>query len=141
MKGRWNYLAAAGGATLLLVSAVCTRIEYFETQWRALPWLCFGIGVGLLSFAVSQIITRRVYRTHPELARQEGISARDERNVALGNAAKARAFALFSIGFPWILMIFALLELETLPLLVLIGFYLLVEIVFLAARVRLEREN
>ena len=75
------------------------------------------------------------------LARQEEISARDERNVALGNAAKARAFALFSIGFPWILMIFALLELKTLPLLVLIGFYLLVEIVFLAARVRLEREN
>ena len=32
-------------------------------------------------------------------------------------------------------------RLETLPLLVLIGFYLLVEIVFLAARVRLEREN
>ena len=60
------------------------------TPWRAVPFLCLGVGCGLFGGGTGELLAVQAMKKHPELQKQNEIAERDERNVAIGNAAKPR---------------------------------------------------
>ena len=101
--------------------------------WRALPYVCLGVGAGLLGQG-------KALQSDPELARQQEIEAGDERNIQLAQRAKAKAFDLMVFVFGALLLVFALMGVEMTALLLLVAAYLLVQGYAVYCRVKLEKE-
>lgn len=108
--------------------------------WRALPYVCLGVGAGLLGQGIGQIVQRKALQSDPELARQQEIEAGDERNIQLAQRAKAKAFDLMVFVFSALLLVFALMGVEMTALLLLVAAYLLVQGYAVYCRVKLEKE-
>ena len=79
-------------------------------------------------------------KKHPELQRQQEINQKDERNVALGNAAKARGYDLMTFAFGAMLLFSALMEADLLLTLVMVAVYLFIQFYTLWWRFKLEKE-
>ena len=116
-------LVCAGGLFLLKTVADPQGIM------QALPFILIGIGCGAFGYGVGEAVKCRVLRKHPDLARQQQIESQDERNQAIDNIAKAKAFDLMIYVFAALLIAFALMGAEAkiiIPLVIgylLIGFY------------------
>lgn len=108
--------------------------------WRALPYVCLGVGAGLLGQGIGQMMQRKALQSDPELARQQEIEAGDERNIQLAQRAKAKAFDLMVFVFGALLLVFALMGVEMTALLLLVAAYLLVQGYAVYCRVKLEKE-
>lgn len=108
--------------------------------WRALPYVCLGVGAGLLGQGIGQMVQRKALQSDPELARQQEIEAGDERNIQLAQRAKAKAFDLMVFVFGALLLVFALMGVEMTALLLLVAAYLLVQGYAVYCRVKLEKE-
>lgn len=108
--------------------------------WRALPYVCLGVGAGLLGQGIGRLVQRKALQSDPELARQQEIEAGDERNIQLAQRAKAKAFDLMVFVFGALLLVFALMGVEMTALLLLVAAYLLVQGYAVYCRVKLEKE-
>ncbi len=89
-------------------------------------YLLLGVGCGLFGHFMGELIARRSVRSDPDAARALEIEQKDERNIAISNAAKAKAFDVMLAAFSPLILILALLEVDLLPLLLTIGVYLFV---------------
>ena len=58
------------------------------------------------------IISRQALKGSPEIARQIEIEQKDERNIAIGNQAKAKGFDMMTFAFGALMICFALMEIE-----------------------------
>ena len=105
--------------------------------WRALPYVCLGVGAGLLGQGIGRMVQRKALQSDPELARQQEIEAGDERNIQLAQRAKAKAFDLMVFVFSALLLVFALMGVEMTALLLLVAAYLLVQGYAVYCRVKL----
>ena len=107
---------------------------------RALPYLGLGLGCGLFGHGLSLLVMERVLRRDPDLARQAEREAKDERNVAIGNAAKAKGFQMMTYSFGALLLFSALMGADLLLTLVMIAVYLSIHFYALWWRFKLEKE-
>lgn len=82
---------------LLLLSGVlllAAGIFGFGESAKTVSGLCIGIGAGLAGMNVAHLIIGYYYKKHPDAEKQSDIEAQDERNVAITDKAKAKAFDL-----------------------------------------------
>ena len=94
---------------------------------RALPYLMIGIGCGLFGHGVGEMVNRRVLDSNPTLAKEQEIAQKDERNVALANRAKAKAYDLMTYMMAALLLTFALMGVAMEVVVVLVLAYLAIE--------------
>lgn len=141
-QDRKDTLYIVTGALLLLVAALLLNLAPAQEQplLRVLPFLCLGVGAGLLGQGVGQLLQRKALPGNPELARQQQIEVEDERNIQLAQRAKAKAFDLMIFVFGALLLAFALMQVDLTAILLLVGAYLLVQGYAVYCRVRLEKE-
>ena len=125
---------------VLLMAAAALLLHLDLTVLRALPFVCLGVGAGLLGQGVGQLVQRRALQKDPELARQQTIEVGDERNIQLAQRAKAKAFDLMVFVFGALLLAFALMQVDLTAILLLVGAYLLVQGYAVYCRIRLEKE-
>ena len=125
-QDRKDTLYIVTGALLLLVAALLLNLAPAQEQplLRVLPFLCLGVGAGLLGQGVGQ----------------QQIEVEDERNIQLAQRAKAKAFDLMIFVFGALLLAFALMQVDLTAILLLVGAYLLVQGYAVYCRVRLEKE-
>ena len=129
-------LALLLGAWLLL-----TLIPDLDAEhWRVVPFLALGVGCGLFGSGAGELLAAQAMKKHPELQKQQEINQKDERNVALGNAAKARGYDLMTFAFGAMLLFSALMEADLLLTLVMVAVYLFIQFYTLWWRFRLEKE-
>ena len=129
-------LALLLGAWLLLKLIPDLGAEH----WRVVPFLALGVGCGLFGSGAGALLAAQAMKKHPELQRQQEINQKDERNVALGNAAKARGYDLMTFAFGAMLLFSALMEADLLLTLVMVAVYLFIQFSTLWWRFRLEKE-
>lgn len=78
---------------LLLVAVGFLMLRGMPEAWGGpLPYLCLGIGAGAFGWGSGELLKQRALKGDPKLEKQLEVAALDERNVALANRAKARAF-------------------------------------------------
>jgi hypothetical protein len=93
---------------------------------RALPYVCIGLGCGIFGHGMGEIISRRAVKNHPDIKKQIQIDKQDERNVTIGNRAKAKAYDMMIFIFGALMLAFALMGIDTAAVLLLVIAYLFV---------------
>ena len=124
------------GVLLMAAAALLLRLDL--TALRVLPYVCLGVGAGLLGQGSGRLVQRRALQKDPELARQQAIEAGDERNIQLAQRAKAYDLMVFVFGA--LLLVFALMQVDWTAVLLLVGAYLVVQGYAVYCRVQLEKE-
>ena len=106
----------------------------------ALPYVFIGLGCGMFGQGVSGFVNRAVLKKNPEIAKQQEIEQKDERNQEIANRAKAKAYDAMVFVFGALMVAFALMGMDLVPVLLLVGAYLYVVGVGLYYRFKLEKE-
>lgn len=113
---------------LLLGTGLCLIKIMIEPQGilRALPYMCIGLGCGIFGHSMGEIISLRAIKNHPDVEKQMIIDKQDERNVAIGNRAKAKAYDMMVFVFGALILAFALMGVDIVAVLLLVFVYLFV---------------
>ena len=127
-----NILLALAGLALLAVGLCLVHKTY-------LAYLCIGVGCGLFAHGTGEVWALHTARTNPEAAKMLEIAQKDERNVAIANCAKGKAFDMMTFLFGALFIAFAAMQVEVPVLLILVFAYLLVQGYAVYWRVRLEK--
>lgn len=112
-------ICAAG---LILVKSMPDAQGYMRT----LPYICVGIGTGVLGQNIGSVISILALRKDPESAKRIEIETKDERNTTIRNRAKAKAYDLMIMVFGALLLAFALMQADLSLILALVAAYLFV---------------
>lgn len=139
-KNTWNVLfvllgllAAAAGLWLLHAGADLGAA-------RALPYVCIGVGCGLFGQGAGELLAARAVRGDPALQRRLEVERADERNRAIADKAKSRAFDRMTFVYSALMLTFALMEVELAAVLLLVAAYLFVELGAVYDRCKLEKQ-
>lgn len=141
MKNKVNYLLILLGVILaaLGLTLIKTTVNP-QGMLRALPYVCIGLGSGLFGHGMGEVLCDRALRGSPEIKRALEIVQQDERNIAIADRAKGRAFDQMTFIFGALMMSFALMGVELAAVLLLVFAYLLVQGFALYYRFKFERE-
>ena len=136
-----NYATIILGLLLLVVGLSLIKISNDpQGVIRALPYVCIGIGCGLFGHGMGNVISERAINSYPELKRQLDIEKNDERNVAIANRAKGKAFDMMTFVFGALMLSFALMGIDMVAVLLLVFAYLLVHGFALYYRFKFDKE-
>lgn len=124
------------GAGLYLIKGTADPQGVMKT----LPYILIGLGCGIFGHGMGDLISRHVRESDPATARQIDIEQNDERNVAVSNRAKAKAYDLMLSVFGALMIAFALMGVELTAVLLLVAAYLFVVACFVYYRMRFEKE-
>ena len=89
---------------------------------------------------MGNLLSERAVRKDPELKKQLDIEKKDERNIAIADRAKGKAFDMMTFVSGALMVSFALMDVAMAPLLLLVFAYLLVHGYSIYYRVKIEKE-
>jgi len=93
---------------------------------RVLPYLCVGIGTGLFGQNLGEILKNAALKKEPQVAKQIEVEAKDERNIAITNKAKAKSYDLMMMVFPALMLAYALMQVDMSMILTFVAAYLFI---------------
>ena len=93
---------------------------------RVLPYLCVGIGTGLFGQNLGEVLKNAALKKEPQVAKQIEVEAKDERNIAITNKAKAKSYDLMMMVFPALMLAFALMQVDMSMILTFVAAYLFI---------------
>lgn len=93
---------------------------------RVLPYLCVGIGTGLFGQNLGEILKNAALKKEPQAAKQIEVEAKDERNIAISNKAKAKSYDLMLMVFAALMLAFALMQVDMSMILTFVAAYLFI---------------
>lgn len=119
------YLLVIAGVVLLAGSLYFIRtVQDPQGVLRTLPFICIGLGSGMFGSGMGELIGRRALKNSPTIAKQMEINKNDERNIAIANRAKAKAYDMMIFVFGALMLAFALMEADLTVVLLLVFGYL-----------------
>ena len=139
MKHCKHWIAALLGVALAAAGPYLLR-SGVPAALRALPYVCIGVGCGLFGHGMGELVARRALKSSPDAEKQLEIERNDERNVAIANRAKGRAFDQMTFLFGALMVTFALMEVDLAAVLLLVAAYLFVHGSAIYYRCKYERE-
>ncbi|SDW98728.1 hypothetical protein [Paenibacillus sp. CF384] len=121
------YLLTVGGVGLLAVGVYFIKtVEDPQGLLRALPYICVGLGCGLFGHAMGEVIIRSAMKKNPAAAKQLEIEQNDERNLAIANRAKAKAYDMMVFVLGALITSFALMAIDLIMVVLLVVAYMLI---------------
>ena len=127
-------LLLAGGFVLLK-----TVVEP-EGIMLPLPYICIGVGCGVFGHGMGDILSKRAMKKNPKLAKKVSVEEKDERNVTIGNMAKAKAYDMMIFVFGALMLSFSLMNVELVVILLFVAAYLFVVGYGVYYRIKLDKE-
>ncbi len=123
-----NKVLLALGLALMLGSTAVLLFVHINGLWpkSVSSYLFFPLWLGwmLLCYALGDIFGKRAAQKNPENARRVAIEQADERNVAIANKAKAKAYDSMLFAFSALIILLAVMGVGIAPVLLLIAGYL-----------------
>ncbi len=101
-------------------------IEDPQVMLGALPYLFVGLGCVIFGHGMGEIILQRAMKSAPAAAKQLKIDLKDERNLAIANQAKAKAYDMMVFVFGALMFSFALMGIDLIVLLLFVFAYMLI---------------
>lgn len=93
MKKSTYYIMTVIGLLLMGIGAYFVKtVVDPRGMLKALPYICMGLGCGIFGHGAGGIISLRALKDYPHIKKQMEIDRQDERNIAIGNRAKARGY-------------------------------------------------
>lgn len=142
MKKYWVDYSLTIIGILLLGSGLFLIKSISDPQgiMKALPYICVGLGCGIFGHGMGNILGERAMKNNPEIKKQLEIEQNDERNIAIGNAAKAKAYEMMIYVFGALIMSFGLMAVDMVVLLLLVFAYLFVVFYGIYYRFKYDKE-
>ena len=134
VSGDHYIVSIAGG--ILLIKTLENPNDFILT----LSYICIGVGCGIFGHGMGNFVTIKTIQNNPEIKKQMDIVRKDERNIAISNRAKAKAYDLMTYSFGALLLIFTLMGVDLIPLLLLVFIYLLIQIYAVYYRIKFDKE-
>lgn len=106
----------------------------------SMPYVCIGIGSGLFGHGMGNLISERAIRSDPDLQKKLDIEKNDERNIAISNKAKGKAFDMMTYVYGALMVSFALMGVDMSALLLLVFAYLFVHGFGIYYRIKFDKE-
>lgn len=127
MKKNIYYITTIIGLLLLGIGLYLVK-TVIEPQgiMKALPYICVGLGCGTFGHGMGEIVSSRAIKNYPDIKKQMEIDKQDERNIAIGNRAKAKAYDMMIFVFGALMITFALMNIDLIAVLLLAFVYLFV---------------
>ncbi len=127
MKRVKNYLIAAVGIVVLALGLFLVKtLDNPKEFLMALPYVCIGIGCGIFGYGMGELIASKAVQNNPNIQKQMEIEKNDERNIAISNRAKAKAYDIMTFVFGALMVSFTLMSVDVVPTLLLAFAYLFV---------------
>lgn len=122
-----NYITIVSGLLLLFIG-LCLIKMIAEPQgiMKTLPYVLIGLGCGIFGHGTGEIISVRAMKNLPDVEKQLKINKQDERNIAIENRAKAKAYDAMMFVFGALILAFALMNVDMTAVLLLVFAYLFV---------------
>lgn len=137
-----HYVFAGVGVLFFIAGCVLLKmIANPQGAWQVLPYICIGAGCGAFGYGVGEIATDRAVKKDPQLRKRMEIEKYDERNIAIANQAKAKAYDAMLFIFGVLMLAFALMSVDRTPILLLVVAYLLVTAVFIFYLNKYQKEQ
>ncbi|MGN0269036.1 MAG: DUF6442 family protein [Lachnospiraceae bacterium] len=124
---------------LLLLAAGLYLIKTNGTA-VGFPYVFVGLGCGLFGHGMGNVISERAIGSDPELKRKMDIEKNDERNIAIADKAKGKAFDMMTFVFGALMVSFALMEIDMIALLLMVFAYLFVHGFAIYYRIQFDKE-
>ncbi len=124
------------GSGLFIIKSISNPQGIMQT----LPYICVGLGCGIFGHGMGKIIGERSMKNNPEIKKQLEIEQNDERNIAIGNASKAKAYEMMIYVFGALIFSFALMAVDMAILLLLVFAYLFVVFYGIYYRCKYDKE-
>ena len=127
-KGIAKYIVLSAVGLLVLIAGIVLVIFLPDAQgiMRTLPYICIGIGAGFFGGNLGTSIKIYLLKKDPNAAKKMEIEKKDERNVAINNKAKAKAYDLMQIIFAALILAFAFMQVDIYALLMFVIAYLFI---------------
>lgn len=90
------------------------------------PYICVGFGCGIMGHGLGEVTIQIAKKRNPAAAKQLEIEKKDERNQAIVNRAKAKAYDLMVFVYGAIFIALALMNIDLTVLVLLVFAYMLV---------------
>lgn len=117
-----SYFLTVVGLVLLAVSVIFIKtIEDPQGLLRALLYIGMGLGCAIFGHGMAELMGGLMLRNHPAAAKQLEIEKKDERNLAIANGAKAKAYDMMIFVFGALIFAIALMGIDLIVVL-LLGF-------------------
>lgn len=122
-KGAFFTLSVIGLALIAVGLFYIKSATEAQGVMKVLPYYCIGIGCGAFGHGTGKLIA---LKTAGSIQKQIEIEQKDERNVAICNCAKGKAFDAMIYIFSVLIVSFELMSLDLYVILPLVFAYLLV---------------
>lgn len=140
-NNKMDYILTSAGLILLAAGLYLVKtLADPQGIMRALPYVCVGIGCGIFGHGMGNTISRRAIKNHPDIQKQMEIDKNDERNIAIANHAKAKAYDMMTFVFGSLMLAFALMGVDMVVVLLLVFAYLFVEFYGIYYRIKFDKE-
>ena len=128
MKTVRNYITVLIGIALLAAGFwMLKSMENPSPFFLALPYVCIGLGCGSFGHGMGNLIVNKAVKGDPNIQKQIEIEKKDERNIAISSHAKAKAYDIMIFVFGALLISFALMGVDLIPVLLLVFAYLYIQ--------------
>ena len=107
---------------------------------RALPFLLVGFGCGIFGHGLGELLAKKAAESDPEMARQLEIAQTDERNVMIGNMAKAKGYDMMTYVFGALMVAFAVMGASWTVIIPMVIAYLFVHGYAIYFRMKFDKE-
>lgn len=107
---------------------------------EALPYICVGLGCVIFGHGMGEIVLHHAMKGDPAAAKQLEIDMKDERNLAIANQAKAKAYDMMVFVFGALMFAFALMGIDLMVLLLFVFAYLLIIVYSTYYRFKFNKE-
>lgn len=122
-----NYVVVIIGLLLLGIGLYLVKtVDNPQGIMQALPYVCIGVGCGLFGQGMGSILSQKAIQNNPEIQKRMDIEKNDERNIAIANRAKGKAFDIMTFVFGALMLAFALMGVDMIAVLLLVFAYLFV---------------
>lgn len=139
-EAKYYYLSVFGFVLLGLGLYLSKTIIEPEGIMRALPYVCIGLGCGILGHGIGEIISYKALKNSPDIRKQISIEKLDERNIVITSRAKAKAYDMMVFIFGALMLTFALMEIDMIAILLLVFAYLFIIAYGLYYRYKLNKK-
>lgn len=141
MRKAKNWFIVVAGIILVALGLFFINIANNSTEFKlAFPSICISIGCGMFGHGMGDIISEWAVRSDPETQRKLKIEKNDERNIAIVNRAKGKAFDMMTFVFGALMVSFALMGIDMIAVRLLVFAYLFVHGVALYYRFKFDKE-
>ena len=96
-----------------------------------LPYIFIGLGCGIFGHGMGEVINNCLIKKYPQRQKEILVEKNDERNIAISNHAKAKAYDAMIYIFGALMLIFVFMNAELAVILLLMAAYLIVVGVFI----------